>query len=1096
MNNLKQLLTVPFNIEGYNKFSNEFFKSYNHVPVISKDIPSMFSNTIQSYSVHGSYEDPNGDNVIILSVKVKNNSSAKQAQRNFVAYLLTNDFDQFNAALVAYYDDVRTNWKLSFVTVEYELSDKGIELKFKPAKRFSFLVGEDEPTKTYLQQLSPIFDSDNKPTLKEIEEAFSVSRLSNDFYKEYKDKFFKLVDHLEQNEDFMAESQRLGFENEPNKHNKFAITFAKKTLGQIVFLYFVQKKGWLGVPKNKNWGDGDKNYLIHSAKSFTGDNYFNDFLEPLFYNALNCKRENDEYLGKKIPFLNGGLFHPIENYDWKNTNFIIPNDYWINSEETGLLDVFSQYNFTVDESNPTEQEVAIDPEMLGKIFESLLDTDDRSEKGAFYTPREIVHYMCEEALASRLSTILGLDNDAIINYIRYGDALKETEFIKEFASDIDECVSNFTIVDPAVGSGAFLVGMLNQIVKLRTNLLEFTDKKIDKYQLKLEAIQKSLYGVDVEYDAVEIAKLRLWLSLIVDQDTNGNCPNPLPNLNFHLRVGNSLVDKFEGIILWNPRWKSTKVKEKKIIQPDLFNTDTLDSILHRLKEAKKEYFLTYDEAKKEKLIQSIEREQIELIRTTLVTKGAFNTYDNLSKMLEKKTKPFFVWELEFGEVFENGGFDIVIANPPYVQLQKNGGKLANELQDLGYKTFARTGDIYCIFYEKGVQLLKEDGVLCFITSNKGMRAGYGEKTRQFLSENTNPIKLIDFAGTKVFESATVDVNILIAKNQENTQNTLTCIIKDNCTNNLSDYIKQNETEQSFNTSFNWTILSAIEKSIRDKIEAIGTPLSEWNIEINRGILTGYNEAFIIDEDTKSKLIKEDPKSAELIRPILRGKDIKRYSYHFANLYLIYIPWHFPLQNDPSIKGASLKAEKEFKRLYPAVYSYLLSHKAKLSERNKSETGIRYEWYALQRWGSNYWDDFNKPKIIYPTIMAKKPQFIFDSEGKYYTITSGNIITGSRIKYLFSFLTSDIYYFALRKFFMGGGIEGEIKINRLLVLPIPIRDKVKDSIVKNLENFVDDIINNSSNISNITHDINSINKIIANILNLTSEEFDFIMNYKY
>ena len=288
MNNLKQLLTVPFNIEGYNKFSNEFFKSYNHVPVISKNIPSMFSNTIQSYSVHGSYEDPNGDNVIILSVKVKNNSSAKQAQKNFVAYLLTNDFDQFNAALVAYYDDVRTNWKLSFVTVEYELSNKGIELKFKPAKRFSFLVGEDEPTKTYLQQLSPIFDSDNKPTLKEIEEAFSVSRLSNDFYKEYKDKFFKLVDHLEQNKDFMAESQRLGFENEPDKHNKFAVTFAKKTLGQIVFLYFVQKKGWLGVPKDKNWGDGDKNYLIHSAKSFTGDNYFNDFLERF-------DKKSDEY---------------------------------------------------------------------------------------------------------------------------------------------------------------------------------------------------------------------------------------------------------------------------------------------------------------------------------------------------------------------------------------------------------------------------------------------------------------------------------------------------------------------------------------------------------------------------------------------------------------------------------------------------------------------------------------------------------------------------------------------------------------------------------------------------------------------------------
>ena len=1082
MNNLKQLLTVPFNIEGYNKFSNEFFKSYNHVPVISKNIPSMFSNTIQSYSVHGSYEDPNGDNVIILSVKVKNNSSAKQAQRNFVAYLLTNDFDQFNAALVAYYDDVRTNWKLSFVTVEYELSNKGIELKFKPAKRFSFLVGEDEPTKTYLQQLSPIFDSDNKPTLKEIEEAFSVSRLSNDFYKEYKDKFFKLVDHLEQNKDFMAESQRLGFENEPDKHNKFAVTFAKKTLGQIVFLYFVQKKGWLGVPKDKNWGDGDKNYLIHSAKSFTGDNYFNDFLEPLFYNALNCKRENDEYLGKKIPFLNGGLFHPIENYDWKNTNFIIPNDYWINSEETGLLDVFSQYNFTVDESNPTEQEVAIDPEMLGKIFESLLDTDDRSEKGAFYTPREIVHYMCEEALASRLSTILGLDNDAIINYIRYGDALKETEFIKEFASDIDECVSNFTIVDPAVGSGAFLVGMLNQIVKLRTNLLEFTDKKIDKYQLKLEAIQKSLYGVDVEYDAVEIAKLRLWLSLIVDQDTNGNCPNPLPNLNFHLRVGNSLVDKFEGIVLWNPRWKSTKAKEKKIIQPDLFNTDTLDSILHRLKEAKKEYFLTYDEAKKEKLIQSIEREQIELIRTTLVTKGAFDTYDNLSKMLEKKTKPFFVWELEFGEVFENGGFDIAIANPPYVQLQKNGGKLANELQDLGYKTFARTGDIYCIFYEKGVQILKEDGVLCFITSNKWMRAGYGEKTRKFLSENTNPIKLIDFAGTKVFESATVDVNILLAKNQKNTQNTLACIIKDNCTNNLSDYVKQNGSIQSFTTSSNWTILSAIEQSIKNKIESVGVPLSKWDISINRGILTGYNEAFIIDEEIKNKLISEDPKSAELIRPILRGKDIKRYGYDFSNRYLICIPCGF------TRKYSILSNPEEwFKNSYPAIYHFFIYVEKKHSKtRSPKSKGLFKRddqgdyWWELR--SCKYMDDFFRPKIIFQE-MVQAPSFCLDKKGEFMCLDTARIITGENLDYLIMLFNSNLFFYAIKKFYGGGALGNKgvrMKHTFFMQFPAMVIDQNEFAIfIRKIQN-----LNNKERV---------INNFFYSKYNLSEEEINEIEN---
>ena len=597
-------------------------------------------------------------------------------------------------------------------------------------------------------------------------------------------------------------------------------------------------------------------------------NYFNDFLEPLFYNALNAKRDNDEYLGKKIPFLNGGLFQAIENYDWENTDFEIPNDFWFNDKETGLLNVLSQYNFTVDEADPEEQEVAIDPEMLGKIFESLLDTNDRSSLGAFYTPREIVHFMCEESLAARLAKMLNLDYDSILNYVRYGDALKETDFIKGLAEDIDECVSEFTIVDPAVGSGAFLVGMLNQIVKLRTNLLELTNKKIDKYEIKLQTIQNSLYGVDLEYDAVEIAKLRLWLSLIVDQETNGDAPKPLPNLNFHLRVGNSLVDTFENIKLWNVRWRGSKKEAKADLQMNLFNTDTVEVILKRLKDAKVKFFNTSDEHEKQKLSRQIELEQMELIRSELVAQGKYDVFYRIEDMIKNKTKPFFIWELEFEEVYKNDGFDIVIANPPYVQLQKDGGKLANELKDQGYATFARTGDIYCIFYEKGLNLLKDKGILCYITSNKWMRAGYGEKLRGYLADNCNPLKLIDYAGNKIFESATVDVNTLIACKEKNKGKTLAVTVDDGCTRNLSDYIKQNSSEISFTNSENWVILNPIELSIKKKIEQYGTKLQDWNLSINRGILTGYNDAFIIDEATKNSLITADPKSAELIRPTL------------------------------------------------------------------------------------------------------------------------------------------------------------------------------------------------------------------------------------
>ena len=1004
MNRIKSLLTVPYNKDNFQKFSINFFKNMEILPLKeNNDIPSSFRKTIESYTIFGSYTDMNGSSIIILSVKVKDNSSAQKAQRHFVSYLLANEFLNYNAALVAYYDNVRKNWKLSFVTIEYAFSEKGIELKFKPAKRFSFLVGEDEPTKTYTQQLNPIYESNSNPTLEELTNAFSVSKLSKTFYEDYKNKYFQLYDYLIENTIFRKEAKKAGYLSE-DEIGKFTTTFCKKTLGQIVFLHFVQKKGWLGV--TNNWGDGDKQYIMHSTETFEGENYFNDFLEPLFYSALNSFRKGDEYLGKKVPFLNGGLFQPIESYDWENTNFEIPNDFWFNNDETGLLNILSQYNFTVDEADPEEQEVAIDPKMLGKIFESLLDTKDRSALGAFYTPREIVHFMCEEALASRISKYLNLDFDSILNYIRYGDALEETDFIKEFANDIDEYVEHLTIVDPAVGSGAFLVGMLNQIVKLRIELQKYTEKSINKYEIKIQAIQNSLYGVDLEYDAVEIAKLRLWLSLIVDQETDGKAPKPLPNLNFHLRVGNSLVDSFDNIKLWSTRWRGSKKKAKTEDQLNLFNVETVSVIMERLKEAKVKFFNTSNEKEKQKLCNQIEREQIELIRSELVAKNKFDVFQNLEEMLKKKTKPFFIWELEFEEVFENGGFDIVIANPPYVRLQKDNGKLANELKDQGYETFARTGDIYCIFYEKAISLLKDKGVLCFITSNKWMRAGYGEKLRGFLAENSNPIKLIDFAGNKIFDSATVDVNILLASKEKNMGMTLAVTIDDGYMKNLADYIKQYGSIINFYNSDNWTILNSIELAIKNKIEKYGVPLSKWNVSINYGIKTGYNDAFIIDETTKNALIASDPKSAELIRPILRGKDIKRYGYDFANQWLIYIPWHFPLHNNPNIKGASTEAEEAFQNQYPAIYNYLKSHKENLSKRNKAETGKRYEWYALQRWGANYSDDFNKQKLIWTPVNSEYKFSIIPE--KYYLNNSVFMITGENLYYLCGILNSSLY----------------------------------------------------------------------------------------
>ena len=324
----------------------------------------------------------------------------------------------------------------------------------------------------------------------------------------------------------------------------------------------------------------------------------------------------------------------------------------------------------------------------------------------------------------------------------------------------------------------------------------------------------------------------------------------------------------------------------------------------------------------------------------------------------------FEWRIEFPEVLDVEGnflgFDCIIGNPPYIQLQSM-GKSTDVLEGMGYITYARTGDIYCLFYELGMNLLSPNGHLCYITSNKWMRAGYGEALRGYFASQTNPIMLIDFAGIKIFDAITVEANILLSQKAANIFNTQACLVQDaNGLNNLSDFVQQEHTICDFSDSNSWVILSPIEQSIRRKIESIGTPLKDWDINIYRGVLTGYNDAFIISTEKRDEILAncqtegERQKTAELIRPILRGRDIKRYGYDWAGQWLIYIPWHFPYQFDESITGASEKAEKAFKEQYPAVYNHMLEYKEPLSKRNKAETGIRYEWYAMQRWGAKYW----------------------------------------------------------------------------------------------------------------------------------------------
>ena len=569
-NLITQTFEHKFDKTQFRNFIVDFLDGINErkaFNVGNAQVKVAFQKNILSYSRVGQYTDKSGEIIDVLIVHVNAKCSLDRSRtmlRNFVAdYMHTR---QKENALVAFYSDSTSDWRFSFVKLEMSLQqdDKGnikVVNEFTPAKRFSYLVGELEPNHTAQSRLINLLLKEY-PTLEDIEEAFNVENVSKEFFANYKELFLKLVDNLK---DIRSKDDRVNFEFTTRSITE--ANFCKKLMGQLVFLYFIQKKGWLGVERGYKWGEGDKKFLRHTFDRTVreGKNFFNDYLEPLFYNALaNGERDEQlfELLDCKIPFLNGGLFDPVNGYDWVNTDIVFDNELFSNNNKTtsgdtgdGILDVFDRYNFTVKEDEPLEKEVAVDPEMLGKVFEELLEVQDRKSKGAFYTPREIVHYMCQESLINYLCTELSateneensqsLSKQDIANFIHHSDKFSERENIatqrenknsvyvhilsdniRQNAEAIDKALETIKICDPAIGSGAFPVGMLNEIVRARIALVESNflkeTRKRSIYEYKRQAIQNSIYGVDIDAGAVEIAKLRLWLSLVVDEENIEN----------------------------------------------------------------------------------------------------------------------------------------------------------------------------------------------------------------------------------------------------------------------------------------------------------------------------------------------------------------------------------------------------------------------------------------------------------------------------------------------------------------------------------------------------------------------------------------------
>ena len=662
-------------------------------------IPKAFQDSIKTLERIGKYKNAD-KKVDILIVQLKKESSldkARSKQRNFISWYLKSRNALKDGALVAFVSPNKEDWRFSFVRMEYKFDkeQKKIKEDWTPARRYSFLVGKNENSHTAQSCLFPLLKTEGRnPTLEDLESAFSIEKVTQEFYEKYRKLFDNLTDALDE---IIIKDKKI--EADFEKKKVISVDFSKKLLGQIVFLYFLQKKGWFGVKKGEEWGTGSKCFMRELFEKEHRDykNFFNDILEPLFYEALKLEHTDDYYkhFDCRIPFLNGGLFDPLGSYDWVNTDILLPNSLFSNNTNTkegdigsGILDVFDRYNFTVKEDEPLEKEVAVDPEMLGKVFENLLEIKARKSKGTYYTPREIVHYMCQESLINYLLEEEELkekvNKEEIEILVRHGESaienenqtasqntetrtysFKFSESIRKQAELIDKKLMDIRICDPAVGSGAFPVGMMNEIIRVRNALTPFMKNKNKRtaYHFKRHAIQYCLYGVDIDSGAIEIAKLRLWLSLVVDEEDRETI-QPLPNLDYKMVCGNSLLG----------------------VEKDLFNQEQFN----QLEKLKPLYFNETSSSKKQEYKKQIDQLISEITKT-------YKTFD---------------FEIYFSEVFhKNKGFDVVIANPPY-GAKINKGVLDKIKQNM---RFTRNANSAAMFIDYGINnLISLRGTLTYI----------------------------------------------------------------------------------------------------------------------------------------------------------------------------------------------------------------------------------------------------------------------------------------------------------------------------------------------------------------------------------------------
>ena len=1115
--NYKEVIESKYNREAWQQLLHDIF--LNDVSFWKAPYEVKVNGRLAKSALNlGKIKLSDGESLAIYEVELSDKVDIERNRRG-IRDMLTKDWRDmgYAGAFMFCYRKEESVLRFSYVSETWGFNKKGDYEKLSTnTKRYTYLLGEGRGCRTAIEQFGALKNS--KKALSDVTAAFSVEALTKQFYKDLFDWYLWAVDP----------ASGVSFPNntsvEDDDRNDIE-TKIIRMITRIMFVWFIKQKEL--VP-NKIF---DIDYLETILRDFDPystevGNYYNAILQNLFFATLNRAIEDEQGNKRKfatnvkkdiktlyryaemftisedevidmfseVPFLNGGLFECLDktkkidgvekayNYDGFSRNdsrfadgryrnrAVVPNILFF-EEDRGLISILNRYNFTIEENSPEEQQVALDPELLGKVFENLLgaynpETKEtaRNQSGSFYTPREIVNYMVDESLISYLG------NTAFVRSLFSPEFTYDKTKVDEYKTIADK-LKAIKILDPACGSGAFPMGLLNRMVDILCHI----SPNENVYNLKLSIIENCIYGSDIQCIAAQITKLRFFISLICNCEKDASKPNfgipTLPNLETKFVAANSLISK-----------------KRRNAQGNLFENPEIEPTKQALIETRHEHFAARTTSRKIKL-----REQDQKLREKLAKLLADDNNfgpDDAKQLAEWNPydqnvhAEFFDPEWMFGV---NGGFDIVIGNPPYIQLQNNGGELAQLYADCNYKTYARTGDIYCLFYERGYQLLKPNGHLCYITSNKWMRAGYGEKTRDFFANNTNPMLLIDFAGVKIFESATVDTNILLfakAKNEHKTLCAVTNKQNKDSVKNLSVFVQQSGSVCEFANSDSWVILSPIEQSIKRKIESVGTPLKDWDINIYRGVLTGYNEAFIISTEKRDEILancateEERQRTAELIRPILRGRDIKRYGYNWAGLYLIatFPSRHYDIEQYPAVKNYLLSFGKE--RLEQTGKVHTVN-----GEKIKARKKTNNKWFETQD-SISYWEDFSKPKVMWK-IIGCNINFSFDDSNKVCN-NAVDIMTGKRSQLLqfVGLMNSKLFDWYLKLTteaeVQGGGIQLYVTTLEKTLLKLDFPNILNEVTQKRLNDHCQD---------------DDVDKIVFQLYGITPEEESFINSCK-